>query len=116
MSDAGQASPSDNGDSDTNYSGTHDDTGAGAGDGAMPLWQRGFYMLGYGILAYFTFWVLIVMAIVQLIVVAIDGKPNSDLRRFARNTVQYLWELLAFLVFASDERPFPFGPFPNIPD
>lgn len=114
MSDAGPANPSDNGANDTNYSGTHDDTGAG--DRGMPLWQRGLYMLGYGILAYFTFWVLIVMAIVQLIVVAIDGKPNTDLRRFSRNAVQYLWELLAFLVFASDERPFPFGPFPNIPD
>lgn len=82
----------------------------------MPLWQRCLYMLGYGILAYITFWVLIVMAIVQLIVVAIDKKPNADLRRFARNTVQYLWELLAFLVFATDDRPFPFGPFPSIPD
>jgi len=107
MSDA---SPSDNTQNDETYS------SSGAGDDHMPLWQRAFYMLGYGILAYFTFWVLIVMTIVQLIVVAIDGKANEDLRRFSRNTVQYLWQLLAFLVFASDDRPFPFGPFPNIPD
>ena len=113
MSDA---SSSDNGAGDTNYSSSQSDQASGTGDDGMVLWQRGLYMLGYGILAYFTFWVLIVMAIVQLIVVAIDGKPNADLRRFSRNAVQYLWELLAFLVFASDDRPFPFGPFPNIPD
>lgn len=113
MSDA---SSSDNGAADTNYSGTSEDHGAGTGDGTMPLWQRALYMLGYGILAYFTFWLLIVLAIIQLIVMAIDGKPNTDLRRFSRNAVQYLWELLAFLVFAGDDRPFPFGAFPNVPD
>ncbi len=82
----------------------------------MPLWQRGFYMLGFGILAYVVFWVLIIMAIVQLIVVAIDKEPNGDLKRFAQNTVQYLFELMAFLCFASDDRPFPFGPFPSVPE
>ncbi len=82
----------------------------------MPLWQRCFYMLGFGILAYMTFWVLIIMAIVQLIVVAIDKETNADLKRFAQNTVQYLFELMAFLCFANDDRPFPFGPFPSVPE
>jgi len=132
MSDVNPPSPSENGNgadngyqasgadsADAGYAGSNDGAAASssdAGDSGSALWQRCLYMLGYGILAYFTFWVLIVMAIVQLIVVAIDKKPNSDLRRFARNTVQYLWELLAYLVFASDDRPFPFGPFPNIPE
>lgn len=89
---------------------------AGTTDGAMPLWQRALYMFGFGILAYFTFLVLIFLAIVQLIVMAIDKAPNKDLKKFSRNTVQYLFELMAYLAFSSDERPFPFGPFPSVPE
>jgi hypothetical protein len=116
MSDAGSASPSDNSDSDAGFTSAGESQSTSDTSGSMPLWQRGFYMLGFGIFAYMTFWVLIVMAILQLIVVAIDKKPNEDLKRFARNTVQYLWQLLAFMVFATDDRPFPFGPFPNVPE
>lgn len=82
----------------------------------MPLWQRGCYMLGFCFLAYFTFWVLLIMAVIQLIVVAIDKKTSSDLKNFSRNLVQYLFELMAFIGFASDERPFPFGTFPSVPE
>lgn len=104
--------------SDAGYTGPDHEQSASSTETAdgMPLWQRCFYMLGFGILAWFSFWVLIVMAIVQLIVVLIDKRPNADLKRFARNTVSYLGELMAFLVFATEDRPFPFGPFPNDPD
>jgi hypothetical protein len=31
------------------------------------------------------------------------------------NLVQYLWELVAYILFVRDEQPFPIGPFPSRP-
>ncbi len=38
---------------------------------------------------------------------------NPELKTFTFSLVQYLWELLAFIVFVRDEQPFPIGPFPK---
>jgi hypothetical protein len=43
----------------------------------------------------------------------VNGKLNEELKTFSLNMVQYLFELVAFIVFARDEQPFPMGPFPH---
>lgn len=74
---------------------------------------RLFYAIGFGIVAWFVFWITIVLALAQFVVVAINGKVNDELRTFTLNLIQYLWELLAFIGFVRDEQPFPIGPFPK---
>ena len=58
-------------------------------------------------------WIVFVLAVIQYVVIAINGKVNNELKTFSLNLVQYLVELLAFITFARDEQPFPFGPFPK---
>ena len=74
---------------------------------------RLLYAIGYGILAYFLLHVLFAVALVQFVLLAINGKLNEELKAFSLNLVQYLLELVAFIVFARDEHPFPIGPFPK---
>ncbi len=74
---------------------------------------RLLYAIGYGILAYFVLHVLFAIALIQFIVFAINGRVNAELKSFSANLVQYLWDLLAFIVFVRDEQPFPIGPFPR---
>jgi hypothetical protein len=74
---------------------------------------RLLYAIGFGIVAWFVFWITILLALVQFVVVAINGKVNDELRTFTINLIQYLWELLAFVSFVRDEQPFPIGPFPK---
>lgn len=74
---------------------------------------RLLYAIGFGIVAWFVFWITILLALVQFVVVAINGKVNDELKTFTVNLVQYLWELLAFIAFVRDEQPFPIGPFPK---
>ena len=74
---------------------------------------RLLYAIGFGIVAWFVFWITILLALVQFVVVAINGKVNDELRTFTINLIQYLWELLAFITFVRDEQPFPIGPFPK---
>ncbi len=64
-------------------------------------------------MAWFVFWITLILALAQFIVVAINGRVNDELRTFTINLIQYLWELLAFISFVRDEQPFPIGPFPK---
>lgn len=74
---------------------------------------RLLYAIGFGVVAWFVFWITLILALAQFVVVAINGRENEELRTFAINLIQYLWELLAFISFVRDEQPFPIGPFPK---
>jgi Domain of unknown function (DUF4389) len=74
---------------------------------------RLLYAFGYGLIAWFVLHILFLIAVVQFFVVAINGRANDELKSFGLTLVQYERELLAFIVFASDEQPFPVGPLPK---
>ena len=74
---------------------------------------RLLYAIGYGVLAYFVLHVLFAIAFVQFVLFAINGHRNEELKNFSANLVQYLWDLVAFIVFVKDDQPFPIGPFPK---
>jgi hypothetical protein len=74
---------------------------------------RLLYAFAYGIVAWFVFWIALLLAVVQFIMLAISGRINEELRHFCVNLVQYLWELVAYITFVRDDQPFPIGRFPN---
>ena len=98
--------------------GTGGDPGASAGSGLPDavreaLWPRVLYMVGYAVAAYFTFFVLIALTIVQLIVILVARDANDDLKTFSQNLATYLAECMSFVTYGREEKPFPFGPFPK---
>ena len=74
---------------------------------------RLLYALGFAVIAWFVFWLILVLGLLQFIVILVTGRSNTELKDFNFALVQYLWELLAFIVFVRDEQPFPIGPFPK---
>ena len=74
---------------------------------------RLLYSLLFAVIAWFTFWVVLVLAAVQLIAILINNRVSEELRRTSLNVIQYLWELLAYISCVRDEQPFPLGPFPS---
>ena len=74
---------------------------------------RLFYAIGYGFIAWFVIHIVFLLAAVQFVMIAINGRANDELKHFCLTLVQYLWELLAFIGFVRDEQPFPIGPFPK---
>ncbi len=74
---------------------------------------RLLYSIGFAILAWFALWVTLALALVQFVVVAVNGKTNDELKAFSGNLTQYVRDLLAFITFASVEQPVPVGPFPK---
>jgi len=78
----------------------------------FPL-TRLLYALGYSVLAWIAFWMLLVLSLVQFVVILVTGRANDELKAFSLNLLQYLWELVAFITFVRDDQPFPIGPFPK---
>jgi hypothetical protein len=74
---------------------------------------RLFYSLGFAVLAWLAFWMLLVLGTVQFVVLLVTGRVNEELKTFNLNLLQYLWELFAFIIFVRDDQPFPIGPFPK---
>ncbi len=77
------------------------------------IWIRLLFMVGYGFLAWFVFGLTIFLAILQFIVMILNRELNEDLRKFSRNVVLYLADLLSYITFLKDDKPFPLGPFPK---
>ena len=91
----------------------------GAGAQAVPPTSRHSfpvvrlaYALGFALVAWFVFWLALLMGLLQFVVFAFDGNANDEIKDFSSRLVQYLWELLGFVTFFRDETPFPIGPFP----
>jgi hypothetical protein len=77
-------------------------------------WPRLFYAIGFSFVAWAVFWVILaLLAPLHYVTVAITGRANEELRAMSLRAVHYLFELLAFITGARDEKPFPLGPFPK---
>ncbi len=93
--------------------------GAATGDVHPPAVRSPFsgtrllYSLLFAVIAWFTFWTVLILAAVQLVAVVLNSRVSEELRRTSLNVIQYLWELLAYVSFVNDEQPFPVGPFPS---
>ena len=75
--------------------------------------RRILYMIGYGIIAYFVVIALFFVAAVQALHVLFADRRSPDIENLARNMTRYLSDVLAFVSWASDEKPFPAQPFPG---
>ncbi|MBI1262835.1 MAG: DUF4389 domain-containing protein [Rhizobiales bacterium] len=109
--------------SDTSASanGEHGDEKKTAGDAPeiltserKELFFRFLFMLAFWFLGYIAFSLSILLGAVQLVVILIKGSKNDELAAFSRNLIQYVWQCLAFISFATDEKPFPLGTFPKV--
>ena len=81
-----------------------------AGD---PIGVRVIYMAGYALLAYFTFWAVLILSGVQLVVKLVTQETNDDLLSLTRRLRKFLSHLVGYVSQETDDKPFPFGDFPD---
>lgn len=74
---------------------------------------RVLYAIGYSFIAWFVLHILFFLAVVQIVMIAINGRANEELKNFCATLIQYESELFAYITFLRDEQPFPLGPFPR---
>jgi len=75
--------------------------------------ERILYIILYLIIERFISLVLFVIAIAQLVYVWLTGNPNEKLLQFNQSLAQYMKQLVKYLGFNTDDRPWPVGEWPQ---
>ena len=71
-------------------------------------WVRFIFMLGYAFVINFALTICIGLAFVQFLFYLLTSKTNQSLSNFNENIIEFFKDTLAFLLFSTEEKPFPF--------
>ncbi len=71
-------------------------------------WLRLFFMLLFAIIFYAVFFVTCTVALIQFLARLLSGKPLASLADFNITLSDYARDLVAYLTYVSDKKPFPF--------
>ncbi len=76
-------------------------------------WYRGLYMLLFAIIYSIAELMVILVAVFQFVATLFTGRPMERVLDFGDDLSIYVYEILQYVTFNSDEKPFPFGPWPT---
>jgi hypothetical protein len=80
-------------------------------------WIRVIFMLAFAIVLYLIIApVFLVLMAAQFLFVVISGESNTNLRFFGAVLGKYIHQILKFVSYNSEEKPFPFSDFPEVDD
>lgn len=78
-------------------------------------WIRLVYMLLFAFFLYVASFVVGILVIVQFLFALVTGSDNRKLRELGGSLTIYIKEVLLFLTFNSEFKPFPFADWPDAP-
>lgn len=76
-------------------------------------WLRVIFIVLFWLLLTLIGWVVGAVVVVQFIIVLLTGDKNVRLASFGSRLGTYLKDVVNFICFSSDEKPFPFSDFPE---
>ncbi len=76
-------------------------------------WTRVLFVALFWVAFYLTQFVVAAVVIAQCAFTLIGGAPNQQLLSFGDSLSRYVQEILRYVTFNSDQRPFPFSDFPK---
>ena len=79
-------------------------------------WLRGLFIVVFGIIFYFLYIVIWLTVIFQFLTKVLTGELNDNLTRFSQSLTRFAFQILLYITFQSEERPFPFSPWPEEED
>jgi hypothetical protein len=75
-------------------------------------WLRFVYLVVFGVAFYLSILLTFATSVFQFLAKLFSGASFAGLAEFGDNLAAYQAQVTRFLTFASDEKPFPFAPFP----
>ena len=76
-------------------------------------WVRLVYMVLFAVLLEIAGFVMLAVVIAQFIFAIFTGNANDNLRRLGDQLASYIYQTLQFLIYNSEEKPFPFSEWPE---
>lgn len=80
---------------------------------ARTTWMRALYMLLFAVLYSVAEFVLVVVMLFQFGSRLITGEVNARLLEFSQGLATYIYQIVQFLCFNSEEHPYPLAPWPH---
>lgn len=74
---------------------------------------RGVFMFLFLVVSRIVSICVALIAVFQLLCSLIVRKPNDNARRFGKDLSYYLAEIVQFLSYNTDKKPWPFSPWPQ---
>ncbi|MDH3692002.1 MAG: DUF4389 domain-containing protein [Gammaproteobacteria bacterium] len=75
-------------------------------------WVRLFFIVLFALIYSVAEVVLFAVVVVQFGFVLISGERNQKLLRFGADLSRFVYDILRYVTFNSDDRPFPFSDWP----
>ena len=79
-----------------------------------PGLARALYILLYLVIGRFISMVLFVITITQYIYIWLTGEPNDKILHFTEDLAEYTKQLVSYVGFNTDEKPWPVGDWPDV--
>jgi hypothetical protein len=76
-------------------------------------WLRGLFIVVFGIIFYALYLIIWLLVVFQFVVKVVTGNINTNLLGFSDSLTQYAYQVLRYMTFQSEERPWPFAPWPE---
>jgi hypothetical protein len=80
---------------------------------ASATWLRGLFIIIFAIIYSLAEVLLTAVVVFQFLATLFTGAPNAQLRLFGLSLAAFIYQIVSYLTFNSDEKPFPFGPWPE---
>jgi len=79
------------------------------------IWLRLVYMVVFIVSFNVAELVTFAVAAFQFLTSLFTGQPNDRFTQFGQKMARYLQPIVTYLTFATEDKPFPFAPWPNEP-
>jgi len=76
-------------------------------------WLRGLFIVIFAVIYSITEIVIWFVVLFQFIAVLFTGQSNARLLSFGAQLSRFVYQILQYITYNSDERPFPFAPWPD---
>ena len=77
------------------------------------VWLRGLFILIFGVILYFAVILVWLVVAFQFVTKLLTGDLNRQVTDFNGGLLRYISLILGYITFQSDEKPFPFSPWPE---
>ncbi len=81
---------------------------------AKQTWLRGVFILIFAVIYSVTEIVMWFVVLFQFIATLFSGNTNDRLLTFGAQLSTFIYQILQYVTYNSDERPFPFAPWPDV--